>query len=72
MPVEVIVNEEDGTEYTVPITDVTGEALRGIRVAAFAVAGVCWLLRLIMCVKRAKGRDRAEENVPHDDAGTAP
>lgn len=43
-PVEVIVQEEDGTRHHVPVINRTREAVRGMILAALAVAGMCWLL----------------------------
>jgi hypothetical protein len=52
-PVEVRVREGDGSERSLPITDVTREALRGIFIAGLIVAGVGALIMLVARLKRA-------------------
>jgi hypothetical protein len=47
-PVEVVVREQDGAEQHIPITDETATALRGIVLAALAVAIPCWAILLIL------------------------
>lgn len=46
-PVRVIVTHASGAEQTIAITDVTGQALRGIGSAALGIAGVCLLVMLV-------------------------
>lgn len=63
-PVEVIVQEEDGSEYAVTLTDETAQAMRGIRIAGGFVAAVCWLICLVARASRARKRNGAEEVAP--------
>jgi hypothetical protein len=53
-PVEVIVREGDGDEYSVPITDGTREALRGIFFAALLVPILFGLVTLITAFKNGR------------------
>jgi hypothetical protein len=63
-PVEVIVREEDGSEYALTLTDETAQAMRGIRIAAVFVAAVCWLVCLVGRASRARKRNGAGEAAP--------
>ena len=47
IPRSVAVTDAQGQTETIVITDMTGEALRGIRMAALSVSAVCLLLILI-------------------------
>jgi len=55
-PVEVIVQESDGSERRVPVTDPTREAMRAIAQSGLIVAGLCWLIMLALWLRRRKKR----------------
>jgi hypothetical protein len=54
-PVEVIVRDEHGDERSLAVTDPTADALRGMGIAAVAVAGLAILLGLIVTILTRRG-----------------
>lgn len=56
-PVEVIVREEDGREYHVPVVDKTQMAIKGIWQGALVFAALCWLITVVIrLVARRRAR----------------
>ncbi len=55
-PLDVLVQEADGSQHRLPITDPNGEALRKMFGVMLPVAGVCLAIMAIVAVARAMRR----------------